>query len=503
MDPKVHSALGGYRMPWDRIILREISTWVDLAQQPPNDPYFYERCLTGKPKGKDGAKTFKKPTKPFELALVIDADHWDEILEHLADSEKEIQVSTEKKSRSAGKSKRSSSSTSRNHVESEDSYSDPDSRSGSPSNAVHGLNSARFESVRNDGDHTEPSQSIPKTPPQSKRRAVYESPNRDHLRNALLEGGSSFSQVSNQAVRTTFERIEFFQISERPLNELLSSGKFQGFACDPAHAAPGSVGMENRFLGIGTFKTAHPAYLTLAHLASEGLVAIKRMYVRRAKPTEANPNGWAIICLMPADEYRKIIMEANVLLWATSILTFTYSFIFHFIDKSPYPPPFEIPDIRFVHAGVALVHEAGTGPNSSKFSICRSYLVEELINEEDDGFYKYITNGSAVPFPLPPTANKSLSDLTEFLAFTQHVQLHKTDGMVYLSDLQGSTKLLTDPQIMTAPSIGDGAEIFGDGNVPGAFNAFSDQHICNAFCRWFKLPVLEPVASPGPVTAAE
>ncbi|KAJ7732785.1 hypothetical protein DFH07DRAFT_780805 [Mycena maculata] len=284
------------------------------------------------------------------------------------------------------------------------------------------------------------------------------------------------------AVRTTFERIEFFQISERPLNELLSSGKFQGFSCDPAHAAPGSVGMENGFLGIGTFKTAHPAYLTLAHLASEGLgmtanerVAIKRMYVHRAKPTEANPNGWAIIRLMPANEYRKIIMEAN------------------------------IPDIRFVHAGVALVHEAGTGPNSSKFSICRSYLVEELINEEDDGFYKYINNGSA---PLPPTANKSLSDLAEFLAFTQHVQFHKTDGMVYLSDLKDNDCTMSfdlhtaaRSNILASRSIGDGAEIFGDGNVPGAFNAFSDQHICNAFCRWFKLPVLEPVASPGPVTA--
>ncbi len=50
-------------------------------------PYFYERCLTGKPKGKDGVNTFKKPTKAFELALVIDPDLWEEITEFVAQTE--------------------------------------------------------------------------------------------------------------------------------------------------------------------------------------------------------------------------------------------------------------------------------------------------------------------------------------------------------------------------------------------------------------------------------
>ncbi|KAJ7139025.1 hypothetical protein C8R44DRAFT_763699 [Mycena epipterygia] len=65
--------------------------------------------------------------------------------------------------------------------------------------------------------------------------------------------------------------------------------------------------------------------------------------------------------------------------------------------------------------------------------------------------------------------------------------------MVYLSDFQGSTKLLADPQIMRAPSIGHGAEIFGEGNLPGAFTTCPDQHICNKFCDWFELPALKPV----------
>ncbi|KAJ6552519.1 hypothetical protein B0H10DRAFT_2242121 [Mycena sp. CBHHK59/15] len=111
---------------------------------------------------------------------------------------------------------------------------------------------------------------------------------------------------------------------------------------------------------------------------------------------------------MPADEYRKIIMEANVLLWAISIMTFTYSFIYHFIRTSPHPPPFEIPDIRFVHAGVAILYDRETGSVSTKSAIRRSYLVEELIDEEHDGFYKFINNGSAVPLLLP-TADKSVA----------------------------------------------------------------------------------------------
>ncbi|KAJ7155639.1 hypothetical protein C8R46DRAFT_1351910, partial [Mycena filopes] len=171
-------------------------------------------------------------------------------------------------------------------------------------------------------------------------------------------------------------------------------------------------------------------------------VAVKRMYVRRAKPTETNANGWVINRMMPADEYRKILMEANILLWAGSIMAFTYSFIDHFIENSPDPPPFEIPDIRFVHAGVVLVHQQLNGPLAPiSSSICRSYLVEELIDEQEDGFHKFINNGSATPLP---STDASVSAMAEFLSFTQHVQHHKTKGMLYLSDLQGTTQLLTD-----------------------------------------------------------
>ncbi|KAJ6576294.1 hypothetical protein B0H10DRAFT_2345696 [Mycena sp. CBHHK59/15] len=147
------------------------------------------------------------------------------------------------------------------------------------------------------------------------------------------------------------------------------------------------------------------------------------MYVPRSKPTESDPKAWVINRRMPEDEFGKILMEANVFQWAVSIMTFTYSFIEHFLEKSPNPPPFPIPEIRFVHAGPL---------GNKKATICRSYLIEKLIDEERNGFYKFINNDSAVPVLLP-AAVPSLSALAEFLAFTQHVQYYKSGGMVYLA----------------------------------------------------------------------
>ncbi|KAJ6586225.1 hypothetical protein B0H10DRAFT_2198072 [Mycena sp. CBHHK59/15] len=501
-------------------VLRQLAIDTMEPKEPSGIPYFYDRCLTGKPKGKDGVNTFKKPTKAFELALVIDADQWEEIGEYLA--QRELAAMEPHPSHSVKKAVKTlkprtlRSSTKKGALsESKSSDSSSDSEPSSQNPLEYRLNQASFDTVRSTNGGPEPvdsgsrmaskrrrsdSHSIPKTPPRPKRRAipVYESPNRDQLRDALLEGGSSFSQASGQdhiVAHILSEHIEFYQIVPKPLQDLISSGKFQGFTCEPANAAQGSLRMEDgRFLGIGTFKTAHPGYLTLVHLAMDGLgtkpnedVAVKRMYVPRSKPTDSDPKAWVINRRMPEDEFRKILMEANVFQWAISIMTFTYSFIEHFLEKSPNPPPFPIPEICFVHAGVALVHQQDAGPlGNKKATICRSYLIEE----EHSGFYKFINNGSAVPVPLP-AAVPSLSALAEFLAFTQHVQYYKSGGMVYLSDLQGTVGLLTDPQIMTAPSIGDGIEIFGEGNVPAAFSAFPMQHVCNKFCHWFQLPVLQ------------
>ncbi|KAJ6470937.1 hypothetical protein C8R45DRAFT_937091 [Mycena sanguinolenta] len=72
---------------------------------------------------------------------------------------------------------------------------------------------------------------------------------------------------------------------------------------------------------------------------------------------------------------------------------------------------------------------------------------------------------------------------------------------------KGSDLLLTDPQIMTYPyerlslhdnlsdpvsrKITDGKDIFGGGNVGSVFENLPQQHVCNAYCSWFNLPVMK------------
>ncbi|KAF8188604.1 hypothetical protein K438DRAFT_1972294 [Mycena galopus ATCC 62051] len=147
-----------------------------------------------------------------------------------------------------------------------------------------------------------------------------------------------------------------------------------------------------------------------------------------------------------------------------------------------------IPQLRFVHAGVAVSHDQAAGNNiSNTSSIRRTYLVEEFI-EESDGFVKFVHNGDANSLL---DTDDPFYHIAEFFCFTQHVQYFKTDGTVFLSDLQGSDMLLTDPQIMTSPKIADGKDIFGGGNVSSVFENFPRQHVCNAYCSWFNLPAMD------------
>ncbi|KAJ7776556.1 hypothetical protein DFH07DRAFT_731711, partial [Mycena maculata] len=136
------------------------------------------------------------------------------------------------------------------------------------------------------------------------------------------------------------------------------------------------------------------------------------------------------------DEYALTVQEANLLYWASTLMGFTYSFINHFIANAPEEPPFDIPQLHFVHAGVAVVHDQVSGTNVANVSsISRTYLLEELIDTENEDFVKFIHNGNALPL-LPPS--DPLYQIAEFLCFTQHVQYFKTDCSVCLSDLQGT-----------------------------------------------------------------
>ncbi|KAG1741929.1 hypothetical protein EDB19DRAFT_1907705 [Suillus lakei] len=140
------------------------------------------------------------------------------------------------------------------------------------------------------------------------------------------------------------------------------------------------------------------------------------------------------------------------------------------------PPPFNIPQVHFVDAGIAFAFgplpASKAGSKSSASSAHAVYLVEELIPGRKDEFLKYIHNMDSNP--LLDESNHWY-DLALFFAFTQHVQYVKTRGLVFISDYQ---------VFCTLSTVSRGIDIFGDGNMEVAVSEFEKQHICSYYCEW-------------------
>ncbi|KAJ7075214.1 hypothetical protein B0H15DRAFT_757061, partial [Mycena belliarum] len=159
------------------------------------------------------------------------------------------------------------------------------------------------------------------------------------------------------------------------------------------------------------------------------------------------------------------------------VQTFSESDDARFLSKPDSPKfcPF-IPRMRYVQVALATDGTVDGKPGGEN----SLFLLEEVINSETEGeFRKYINNKSAVPTDFKDARFISRA---EFLAFTQHYQYICTHGLVFVSDYQGGTTLLTDPQLMSDPSLGN---IFGNGNLPDACDSFKSEHECNLYCRFF------------------
>jgi len=122
-----------------------------------------------------------------------------------------------------------------------------------------------------------------------------------------------------------------------------------------------------------------------------------------------------------------------------------YDFIDCTINDASALPPFEIPCLCFIDAGLVFAYLFATVTTNASEKTGQSvrpggtvstiYLAEELIPTSLEGeFVKYIHNGNVVPCDLFDT---KADEIAEFLAFTQHVQYVKTNGQVYISDYQG------------------------------------------------------------------
>ncbi|KIM60697.1 hypothetical protein SCLCIDRAFT_39656, partial [Scleroderma citrinum Foug A] len=143
-----------------------------------------------------------------------------------------------------------------------------------------------------------------------------------------------------------------------------------------------------------------------------------------------------------ADKLPKLHCEANTLYWAKALLKMMYDFIDQAIAYANEPPPFNIPCLRFVEAGLALAHsQPSKMPVKAKLSgtLCGAYLLEEKIEGGSAVFMKFIHNMDCGP---SLDEDEEGYNVAQFLVFTQHVQYAQTSKLVFISDYQGKLSYL-------------------------------------------------------------
>ncbi|KAG2353191.1 hypothetical protein BDR07DRAFT_1246484, partial [Suillus spraguei] len=93
------------------------------------------------------------------------------------------------------------------------------------------------------------------------------------------------------------------------------------------------------------------------------------------------------------DELPKLFREANVLYWAKALLVSRLKSYYHAVAGAAEPPPFNIPHVCFVEAGLALSYcQDSSKPASKAASVCAGFLLKEVIDGGDEDFVKYIHN---------------------------------------------------------------------------------------------------------------
>ncbi|KAG2126256.1 uncharacterized protein EDB93DRAFT_1054872, partial [Suillus bovinus] len=147
---------------------------------------------------------------------------------------------------------------------------------------------------------------------------------------------------------------------------------------------------------IGGFKMMHQGWLMLTVPPTSGLgswashkVVVKHPFHRvypQGKP--ASITDFKIGRFALVDELSKLFREANVLYWAKALLGLVYDFIDHAIAATSDPPPFDIPRVWFVEAGLAFSYSQGSSKTTGMTRA--AFLLEEVIGGED--FTKFIHN---------------------------------------------------------------------------------------------------------------
>ncbi|KIO28322.1 hypothetical protein M407DRAFT_22525 [Tulasnella calospora MUT 4182] len=224
------------------------------------------------------------------------------------------------------------------------------------------------------------------------------------------------------------------------------------------------------FLNSGSFKTANWGKLShQAPLPSNNTSILSHPQVVVKQPILRQPDGKSQV--LPANlSLDSLTVAACELQCANALMKITHDHIEQAMGKDAMQ---QLPQVRFVAAGIAVA-----------VGICRAYLLEECIDPQIHGeFVKYISNNTSKVLTAF-LCNHEEQERGLYLAATQHVQYEVTKGYAFVSDLQGAGGLLTDPQILTHPDLG---ELFGDGNVSSTWSNFRTDHSCNKYCKMFKL----------------
>ncbi|KAG2067700.1 hypothetical protein BDR04DRAFT_1026524, partial [Suillus decipiens] len=100
------------------------------------------------------------------------------------------------------------------------------------------------------------------------------------------------------------------------------------------------------------------------------------------------------------DKLKCVLKESIIKYWAKLLLNYTYDYIDYHISTSPTPPPFEIPHVCFIEAGVALGYgqcsassKPGEKSNTKAGTVSAVYLLEEhIVFDDNQEFTKFIHN---------------------------------------------------------------------------------------------------------------
>lgn len=208
-------------------------------------------------------------------------------------------------------------------------------------------------------------------------------------------------------LRVRVEPVNFYPIPARNLDELIGTldlgAKCQTevdersgarlnatFDIKSAERFSGHLRIDlspDSIIGQGAFKTAQAVQLTLAPLRTLGLGSVPNHAVAAKWPyinMDAASLGPPYLRLHVGDETKRLYREADILYWAMALLNMVYTFIDGSVAEAKELPPFDIPRLRFVEAGLLLAYAerlgAPQGPGRPKpGTVGTVYLVEEVI----------------------------------------------------------------------------------------------------------------------------